>query len=89
MYDGWVESLENDEMAGVMMLDLSAAFDLVDHQLLLQKLELLGFDKPAVLWMWSYLCGRSQCVYVDGKFSDLESVEVGVPQGFVHCSTFC
>ena len=83
MYDGWVESLENDEMAGVMMLDLSAAFDLVDHQLLLQKLELLGFDKPAVLWMWSYLCGRSQCVYVDGKFSDLEPVEVGVPQGSV------
>ena len=83
MYDSWVESVEGGKMAGVMMIDLSAAFDLVDHSLLLQKLELLGFDQHAVMWMWSYLTGRSQCVYVDGKFSDLKKVTVGVPQGSV------
>ena len=83
MYDSWVESVENGEMAGVMMLDLSAAFDLVDHQLLLQKLEILGFDQPAAVWMWSYLSNRSQGVYVDGKLSDLKQVNVGVPQGSV------
>ena len=83
MYDSWAESVEAGEMAGVMMIDLSAAFDLVDHHLLLQKLELLGFDHHAVMWMWSYLSGRSQCVYVDGKFSDFEQVPVGVPQGSV------
>ena len=38
MYDSWMESIEQDEMAGVMMIDLSAAFDLVDHPLLLKKL---------------------------------------------------
>ena len=70
-------------MAGVLMIDLSAAFDLVDHPLLLQKLELFGFDQHAVMWMWSYLTGRSQCVYVDGKFSDFQQVTVGVPQGSV------
>ena len=83
MYDSWIDSAEGEEMAGVMMLDLSAAFDLVDHHLLLQKLELLGFDQHAVLWMWSYLSERSQCVYVDGKLSDFEQVTVGVPQGSV------
>ena len=83
MYDKWVESIENGNMAGVMMIDLSAAFDLVDHPLLLQKLELLGFDQSAVVWMWSYLTGRSQCVYVDGKFSEFLAVSVGVPQGSV------
>ena len=57
MYDTWAECVERGDMAGVMMLDLSAAFDLVDHQLLLQKLELMGFDKPAVVWMWS--CGAT------------------------------
>ena len=81
MYDSWVESMERGEMAGIMMLDLSAAFDLVDHSLLLQKMKLLGFDQHAVVWFWSYLSGRSQCVYVDGKFSDLKPVPVGVPQG--------
>ena len=70
-------------MAGVMMLDLSAAFDLVDHHLLLQKLELIGFERPAVVWMWSYLNARSQCVYVDGKFSGYEVVDVVVQQGSV------
>ena len=83
MYDTWVESVDRGDMAGVMMLDLSAAFDLVDHQLLLQKLELMGFDQQAVVWMWSYLTSRSQCVYVDGKLSGWEAVDVGVPQGSV------
>ena len=83
MYDSWVNSIEDGNMAGVMMLDLSAAFDLVDHHLLLQKLELMGFDKPATVWMWSYLHARSQCVYVDGKLSDFKAVSVGVPQGSV------
>ena len=83
MYDSWIDSTEGGEMAGVMMIDLSAAFDLVDHPLLLQKLELLGFDQNAVMWMLSYLTGRSQCVYVDGKFSEFQSVTVGVPQGSV------
>ena len=83
MYDSWVESVEVGEMAGVMMIDLSAAFDLVDHSLLLQKLELLGFDQHAIMWMWSYLTGRSQCVYVDDKWSDFLEVTVGVPQGSV------
>ena len=83
MYDTWIEGIERGEMTGVMMLDLSAAFDLVDHKLLLKKLELLGFDQQVVVWFWTYLTGRSQCVYVDGKFSDHELVPVGVPQGSV------
>ena len=35
------------------------------------------------MWMWSYLTGRYQSVYVDGKFSKFEAVPVGVPQGSV------
>ena len=83
MYDTWVTSVEEDNMAGVMMLDLSAAFDLVDHPLLLEKLKLLGFDQPSILWFWSYLTKRFQSVYLDGKFSDFAAVDVGVPQGSV------
>ena len=40
-------------------------------------------DKNAVVWFWSYLTGRSQLVYVDGKMSDIKQVPIGVPQGSV------
>ena len=83
MYEEWMEGIENNEMAAVMMLDLSAAFDLVNHDLLLKKLNVLGFDKNTVVWFWSYLTGRSQLVYLDGKMSDIKQVPLGVPQGSV------
>ena len=38
MYDTWVDAVDSGKMAGVMMVDLSAAFDMVDHDILLQKL---------------------------------------------------
>ena len=83
MYCNWTEAIERGECSGVMMLDLSAAFDLVNHSILLQKLALIGFEETALKWCKSYLEGRYQCVYVDGQFSELQSIEVGVPQGSV------
>ena len=64
MYDQWVEEVESGMMVGVMMIDLSAAFDMVDHELLLQKLELFGMDARALRWVQSYLT-TSQSVWVD------------------------
>ena len=83
MYDSWVQSVEEGEMAGVMMVDLSAAFDMVDHGILLEKLKLMGLENNAVKWMESYLTGRSQCVCVDGCLSSLLPIRYGVPQGSV------
>ena len=64
-----------------MMLDLSAAYDLANHELILRKLELYGFEPCTIKWMKSYLDGRSQCVYIDGELSDTLESNVGVPQG--------
>ena len=63
------------------MLDMSAAFDVVDHSILLSKLELYGFDEVALKWMSDYLSGRSQAVCIDGSLSPFLPVKVGVPQG--------
>ena len=83
MYDTWTKAVEEGNMAGVMMVDLSAAFDMVDHALLLDKLKLLGLDKQALQWVGSYLAGRAQCVCVDGQLSPFIDVKYGVPQGSV------
>ena len=53
MYTTWLEALEEGDMAGVCMINMSAAFDVVDTELLLQKLKLYGFDQHSVQWIWS------------------------------------
>ena len=83
MYDTWVKAVDEGEMAGVMMVDLSAAFEMVDHGILLEKLKLMGLDTQAVKWMSSYLGGRSQTTCVDGCLSAFIDIVCGVPQGSV------
>ena len=69
MYDSWVEEVEKKQLTGVCFLDLSAAFDIVDHPLLLQKLKLYGFAEDSLGWVESYLSGRNQTVYIEGIHS--------------------
>ena len=52
-----------------MMIDLSAAFDMVDHPLLLEKLRLFGLEEEVIQWFDSYLSGRTQSVLIDGYLS--------------------
>ena len=70
-------------MAGVMMIDLSAAFDMVDHSILVQKLKILGLDSEALEWFKSYLGNRSQTVCIDGCLARFLDIDCGVPQGSV------
>ena len=83
MYDIWLDSLEKGDLAGVCFLDMSAAFDVVDHSLLISKLELYGLDKNVLSWLSSYLTDRSQCVSIDGSLSRFLQVRHGVPQGSI------
>ena len=82
LYDVWLESLEDGELAGVCFLDMSAAFDIVDHPLLLKKMELYGFDNSMLMWTGSYLSGRSQTVCIDGSLSKLMPGPA-MPQGSI------
>ena len=64
-----------------MLLDLSAAFDLVDSRLLIEKLKLYRVGTPTISWLESYLTNRQQAVWIDNAFSDFLPCEVGVPEG--------
>ena len=83
MYDSWVQAADKGELTGVCMLDMSAAFDIVDHEILLKKMKLYGFDDKAYNWINNYLTGRTQAVYIDGSLSTFLPVNVGVPQGSI------
>ena len=68
----------------VVMLDLGAAFDTVDHVILLNRLrQRFGLYGTALLWVSSYLTNRTQCVKAGGCVSGFSPLSVGVPQGSV------
>ena len=80
MYDTWVEAMDKGEATGVCFLDMSAAFDMVNPNVLLQKLHLYGFEPTSVTWIESYLSDRKQTVCIDGTCSSMLPLSVGVPQ---------
>ena len=51
----------------MVLLDLQKAFDTVNHNIMLQKLEAIGLHKSAIVWFKSYLCERQQSVEIKGK----------------------
>ena len=83
MYDRWVRGAANGMVSGIVLLDLSAAFDLVSPSLLLKKLEVYGLDSDFLNWIRCYLSGRKQTVWVDHIMSPWLDVSVGVPQGSI------
>ena len=81
MYDRWVKAAASGQISGTVFLDLSAAFDLVDHYMLIQKLKIYGLQESALSWINSYLSNRHQAVWVDHVYSDFLECKIGVPQG--------
>ena len=81
MTDDWYKDLDNKMICGAVLLDFTAAFDVIDHRLLLEKLETYGFAQSAVAWMECYLKHRSQRVFFNRDYSDSMTLECGISQG--------
>ena len=67
----------------LVLLDLSAAFDTVNHQLLIKTLQQLGIRGTMLHWFSTYLLGRLQRIKVNGVTSQPKLLDCGVPQGSV------
>ena len=80
IYDLWLNSAEDKELTAALFIDLSAAFDIVEHEILLNKLSLYNFNDDSINFFSSYLADRKQRVQVQSKVSVGEQ---GVPQGSI------
>ena len=79
-----IQALDSGVVLLLSLLDLSAAFDCVDHDILLARLrQSYGFDSYVYDWLSSYLSERSQRVRCGGKSTASQTIKYGIPQGSV------
>ena len=78
-----LDSLSRRQVSLLLLIDFSKAFDMVEHSILLKKLEHYGIRGTALEWITSYLKNRTQFVSIDGTDSKTRDMKYGVPQGSI------
>ena len=79
-----IRTLDQGGAAILVLLDLSAALDTIDHSILLSRMEsVLGVNRSALQWFKSYLLGRKQRIKINDDFSENQEILWSVPQGSV------
>ena len=77
------KAIDELKVTAALLLDLSKAFDSIQHEVLLKKFHNLGGADDALKWFASYLTGRKQCTRVNNSLSNPLTVKHGVPQGSI------
>ena len=75
--------MDTNEIPLNIFLDLSRAFDTIDHTILLNKLKYYGLKGPTLNLFQSYLCNRKQYTEIEDTTSTILPIQVGVPQGSI------
>ena len=83
MSDMIFEAMDRKQVTALVLLDLSKAFDSIEHGILLNKLRVMGVSQDAIEWFKSYLSDRSQRLRIGCEMSDARLVAHGVPQGSI------
>ena len=88
MLKKWKIPVDNRKMFGALITDLSKAFDCLDHELLIAKLNACGFSLTALKLVHNYLSNRKQETMINSLYSSLRKIIFGVPQGSI-LETLC
>lgn len=81
MINNWYQELDNGSLVGAVFLDFSAAFDLINHDLLIAKLRCYGLSTRSLFLIKDYLSDRSQRVFYNSFLSNSSDIHCGLPQG--------
>ena len=81
--DKILKDIDDKNISLAVFMDLSKAFDTLDHDILTKKLAHYGIHGTALQWFTSYLTDRSQCVEIEGVSSNILPLYTGVPQGSI------
>ena len=81
--DRWHEAIDKSMFTAAAFLEVSKAFDRVNHDILLSKLACYGVTGDSLVWFASYLSSRMQGVSLQGSSSGWGPVCAGVPQGSI------
>ena len=83
MLEKWTSSVDKGKAFGVLLTDLSKAFDCLSHELIIAKLNVYGFSLSALKLMQSYLLERKQRTKINQVYTSWEEILFGVPQGSI------
>ena len=83
LIEKWKKIIDNKGYGAAILMDLSKAFDTINHELLIAKLHAYGFSRQSLLIILSYLSDRWHHVKIDSSFSSWTKLTQGVPQGSV------
>ena len=83
LVDRIISQFDKTNLAIAIFMDLSKAFDTLDHEILLSKLKYYGNSNHAINWFSSYLNNREHFVQFDDFKSNIKTLSVGVPQGTI------
>ena len=78
-----LNGIDNGLFTAMIFIDLQKAFDTIDHEIFLMKLECIGFNKSTILWYRSYLENRTFQVNIENDYSNPGNLMCGVPQGSI------
>ena len=78
--DDWYRGMDLGKYVGTVFVDLKKAFDTVDHNILLQKLDYYGVQELDLKWFESYLSNRKQFTSIDSADSSIQNIHIGVHQ---------
>ena len=79
----WQKALDDSNIVGTVLMDLSKAYDCLPHDLLIAKLAAYGVDYNSLKFIYSYLTNRKHRVKICDKFSSFLCVILGIPQGSI------
>ena len=81
--NSWYMNMDRKKINLVVLVDLKKAFDTVDHEILLMKLEIYGIKGPALSLLRSYVANRTQKCQINRSTSSERIIKCGVPQGSI------